>query len=162
MGTSTARGSRMARRWRTCAPSLLLMVLAVGNCAEPLAPEGAPTCSDPDDLVVCFEARPRMVRGGDALSAIITIHNTTADSATVSSGMSCVAHLTAYRYGEPVRMQGTGYLCLAVPRALLIGPRDSVAQVHALRAPARLGTYTLRATLNLSFRDIETHFRVVP
>ena len=151
----------MARRWRTCAPSLVLMVLAVGNCAEPLGPESAPTCSDPDDLVVCFEVRPRTVRGGDALSAIITIHNTTADSASVSSGMSCVVSLSAYRYGEPVRMQGTGYLCLAVGRTIPIGPRDSVAEVRALLAPARHGTNTLRATLNLPFRDIETHFRVV-
>ncbi|HWP37709.1 MAG TPA: hypothetical protein VNL18_09200 [Gemmatimonadales bacterium] len=148
-----------------------MRLAALGCCALVLA-----QCNSlsgiAEDLERSFTVEPGTMRPGDSLQAVLTISNPTLRSASLTGQYSCPAFLYTFRGDTEVELEGTKFDCPAAFTRFRIEALDTLRVRYRLVArvrtpgssdpytPAPVGTYRLKADLNMSLPDLEVVFTV--
>jgi hypothetical protein len=126
-----------------------------------------------EELERSFTVEPGTMRPGDSLQAVLTISNPTLRSASLTGQYACPAFLYTFRGDTEVELEGTRFACPAAFTRFRIEALDTlrvryrlVARVRAPGSsdpytPAPVGTYRLKADLNMSLPDLEAAFAVL-
>src|SRR5688572_10402531 len=118
----------------TIAVALACSVL-VASCNSPLGPREIVS----DSVQVVARAEPTVVSPGDSLAIIATYHNRLQRPVNLSFGMGCPFYLSVIHRGSGsiVRLDGSGYACVAMGRGIMVPAADSV--VTTVHVVARVG-----------------------
>ena len=133
-------------------------------------------CSDlggiVDELSRSFVVTPGTVAPGDSLRAVLTLHNPTGRSVSLTGLYACPAFLFAKRDAVEIELEGSKFDCPPAATNFRIASRDALVVNYHLKAAVRTpgtsgpytaaaaGTYRLRADLNMSLPDMEATFTV--
>ena len=116
---------------------------------------------------------PDTVAPGDSLRVVLTLGNPTAQAASFTGLYACPAFLYVVRDATEVELDGSKFSCPSTVTRFRIAPRDSLTVIYPMTAsvrapgtpdpytPAPVGTYRLRADLNMSLPDLETTLTVM-
>lgn len=135
--------------------------ISIASCSSPLGPNQIVS----DSVQVVARAAPSVASPGDPIAVIAVYHNTLQRPLSLSFGMGCPFYLSVIHRGTGsiVRLDGTGYSCVAMGRGIMVPATGSVATtVHIVArvggTPINKGSYAARLDFTNGIWDLDAPF----